>query len=200
MPEQLPKLIATAFRPDQLVAVSDASAIFLGRSNAGKSSLINALLKKRLAMTAKAPGKTRSINYYRYLPHLVLIDLPGFGYARVSHGERDAWRDLTFAFFEALPNRVVAFLLLDANRDLEETEWELIAALHSRGIELRILLTKADRLRQSERNSAQRRLQDSLATAGLQIPLTWTFISAKTGEGVDLLRRLLYRYAQNEEA
>src|SRR5262245_55367999 len=124
MAEQLPQLLATAYLPDQLLEVSDAAAIFLGRSNAGKSSLVNALLKKRLAQTAKAPGKTRSINYYQYLPKLKLIDLPGFGYARVSHGERDAWRDLTFAFFENLPTRVLAFLLLDAHRDLEETEWE----------------------------------------------------------------------------
>ncbi len=195
----LPKLIATAYLPDQLPGIQELCAMFLGRSNVGKSSLINAVCKKTLAKTAKAPGKTRSVNYYAYLPELVLVDLPGFGFAKVSREEQAHWSELVRAFFEKISSRCLAFLLLDSKRDLEETELDLLRALSERRIACRLLLTKSDRLKQAERNERARRLQEVAARNHWEFPLTWTFISAKTGEGVDLLRRLLYRYAKSKE-
>jgi GTP-binding protein len=192
----IPQLIATAYLPDQLLDLKAPAVLMVGRSNVGKSSLINALCDKPLARTAKAPGKTRSVNYYQLPSGLILADLPGYGYARVSRANREAWKELLYEFFETCPGGTHALLLVDARRELAEEEHMLLAAFAERGIACRILLTKADRLGRAERAARERRLRADLEGEEEGIPLTCGFVSAKTGEGVDALRRQLLRYGQ----
>lgn len=191
-------LIATAYREDQLLSLQEASVLFVGRSNAGKSSLLNSLAKTGLARIAKSPGKTRSVNYYRFSPGIVLVDLPGYGYARLSREEKASWQELLFAFFETTGPKTQALLLMDGKRALEEEELDLLGAFSDRGIPCRVLFTKADRLNQAERSLCIKRFGERTASYR-GIPLTYGFVSAKTGEGVDALRRTMLKYAQETD-
>lgn len=166
------------------------AVILMGRSNAGKSSLLNALTRSKIARVAKSPGKTRSINYFRYGRHLILVDLPGFGYARRSKSEREAWSKLVEAFFDKAPPGLMGLLLVDAQRDLGKEETDLIEAFQERSYPVEILLTKADRLNQSERIRRQTLLRK-------QNLLTLGFVSVKTGEGLDSIRKRLLRYEKD---
>ncbi|MFO1463870.1 MAG: ribosome biogenesis GTP-binding protein YihA/YsxC [bacterium] len=190
------KILATSYLPDQLPPMRGAMAVFLGRSNAGKSSLLNEIFKKDLARVSKSPGKTRSVNFYQWGSNLTLIDVPGYGFARRSQTEREAWRTLMERFFDELPPGAFALLLLDSKRELQSEELDLIDALRERGLELELLLTKADRLNQGQREALRRAVEAGPVVAGQGIPLTWRFVSAKTGEGIDALRRRLFDYAK----
>jgi ribosome biogenesis GTP-binding protein YsxC/EngB len=191
-----PQLVATAYRPDQLIFPPGPKVLFLGRSNAGKSSLLNHLLKTSQARVSKQPGKTRSINYYRWGPRLILIDLPGFGYARRSHSERSLWEPLVRDFFDGALSGAMAFILMDSRRRLEDEEAELIASLHERNIEVRLLMTKWDRGNQSDREHALRRLESDIVGRSLENLLTCGIVSVKTGEGIEALRRIIVQYGQ----
>lgn len=182
------ELTTTSYLPEQVPALRGPIAFFLGRSNVGKSSLLNALLKRSLARVSKSPGKTRSVNLYQWGPNLTLVDVPGYGFAIRSREERDSWRALMAAFFEKIPDDSLGMLLMDSKRDLEEEELILLDSLAERGIVVELLLTKIDRLGQAEREKRRRAFHE--------IPLTWSFVSAKTGEGLEALRRRLLNYAK----
>lgn len=195
MPKRISiELLKTAYTPDQLMALKGPGVIFLGRSNAGKSSLINALMQSDLAKVSKTPGKTRSINYFRYGGHLILVDLPGFGYARRPKEERDDWAELVKAFFDGAPPNLLGYLLVDAQRDIETEENQLLESLWERAYPTEILLTKADRLNQSERHQREKQIQQYVRGKGRENFLTYRFVSVKNGEGIEDLRRALYRY------
>ena len=193
----IPQLLKTAYRADQLAEIKGPAVIFLGRSNAGKSSLINALTRTDLAKVSKTPGKTRSINYFKYGPHLLLVDLPGFGYARRSKEERKEWADLIRAFFDHAPPRLMGFLLVDCHRELDREEGDLLFAFHERSYPLEILLTKADRLKQAERNKKEKYIRHFVQKQGWENLLTYRFVSVKNGEGLDSLQRAIYQYEKN---
>ena len=190
------EIVATSYLPDQIPELRGATAVFLGRSNAGKSTLLNAIYKKDLARVSKSPGKTRSVNFFRWGRDLTLVDVPGYGFAQRSREERDAWRRLMAEFFDSLPDSALSFLLMDCKRELEVEEFGLIDALHERGVSCHLLLTKSDRLNQAQREERRRGLEGQFAVPGREIPLTWSFVSAKTGEGIDALRRRLLEYAK----
>jgi GTP-binding protein len=195
-PNPIPEIVATSYLPDQIPEMRGATALFLGRSNAGKSTLLNTIFKKELARVSKSPGKTRSVNFYRWGPRLTLVDVPGFGFAQRSREERDGWQRLMAGFFDRLPEFALSFLLMDCKRELEVEEFGLIEALHERGVSCHLLLTKCDHLNQAEREGRRRGLEAQFAVPGREIPLTWSFVSAKTGEGIDALRRRLLDYAK----
>ncbi len=190
------KILVTSYLPEQLPRKFGTCAVFLGRSNAGKSSLLNEIFKKALARVSKAPGKTRSVNFYQWGPKLHLVDVPGYGFARRGQEERDAWQKLMEGFFDRLGEGSLIFLLLDSKRELEAEDFALLEALRDRGMELELLLTKADRLNQGQREALRRGVEALDLGSELGIPLTWRFVSAKTGEGIDALRRRLLDYAK----
>lgn len=195
-PIPIPEIVATSYLPEQIPLIRGATAIFLGRSNAGKSTLLNAIFKKDLARVSKSPGKTRSVNFYRWGPKLSLVDVPGYGFAQRSREERDVWKELMASFFDRLPEDALAFLLLDSKREPEAEEFGLIDGLHERGVSTHLLLTKCDRLNQAGREARRRGLEAQFQVPGREIPLTWSFVSAKTGEGIEALRRRLLDYAK----
>jgi GTP-binding protein len=164
---------------------------FLGRSNTGKSSLLNRLVqRKRLAHTSGAPGKTRLVHWYRVerpKSELLLVDLPGYGYAKVSKGERRRWKGLVESYLEGRESLRAAVLLQDLRRDFSEDETLLLAWLAEREVPVILALTKVDKLKPMRRAQRVRELTACIELpAGRVIPT-----SAEQGIGIAELWRAL---------
>ena len=116
-----PEFLTSAYRPDQFVADKGAEVAFAGRSNVGKSSAINAITeRKNLARTSKTPGRTQLINFFVLAPGRRLVDLPGYGYARVPKSLRHHWRDLMDAYFTSRRSLSGLMLIMDVRRPLTD--------------------------------------------------------------------------------
>lgn len=180
------QLLLSVAAPSQFPADLGAEVAIAGRSNAGKSSAINAITGRRaLARTSKLPGRTRLLNFFELLPQARLIDLPGYGYAEGPRAHREDWARL----IEALaPRRSLKGLLLvvDARRGVQDSDEQLLAwaQLHERPVH--VLLSKADQLRRSEARQLLASAQTQLASrAAVQL------FSARDGTGIDEARARL---------
>jgi GTP-binding protein len=121
---------------------------FIGRSNVGKSSLINMLAeKKSMAKTSQQPGKTQLINHYRINGTWYLVDLPGYGYAKVSKTEREKWEKMIGDYLHNRPNLVCTFVLVDIRHSALAVDLEFMEQLGNAGIPFHIIFTKADKLK-----------------------------------------------------
>ncbi|MFW6090118.1 MAG: ribosome biogenesis GTP-binding protein YihA/YsxC [Gemmatimonadota bacterium] len=170
--------------PDRLPQIA-----FAGRSNCGKSSLINALVgRKKMARVSQTPGKTQEINFYLINDRFFLTDLPGYGFARAPDSERERWRRLIEAFLETSPDLAGIVVLVDARRGLLEQDEQLLGWLAELQIPTLLALTKIDKLNRSGRARAARELRDALGLPADQLVST----SSATGEGVDTLRDSLF--------
>lgn len=153
---------------------------FAGRSNVGKSSLINALVHRRkFARVSNTPGRTREINFFRVNDQFVLADLPGYGYARISKEKRAAWRPLIEGYLKGSNALRGVVQLLDARRTPSEDDLQMLEFLAHRGTPTLVIATKVDKLRKSER---EKRLTDLALEAGVDADQLIPF-SAETGEG-----------------
>lgn len=159
---------------------------FAGRSNVGKSSLLNALAGRRaLARTSGTPGKTREFNYYLVNGRLYFVDLPGFGYAKTSKQERARWARLIERYVtERDPLRLLVHLV-DSRRDPGEIDRSFIEFMRGQDAPYAIALTKCDKLSGNERAKAERGMREALAALGLEIPVFST--SSQTKRGVSAL-------------
>ncbi len=159
-----------------------AEIAIAGRSNVGKSSILNALAGvKGLARTSKTPGRTRCLNFFTVGDGLALCDLPGFGYARVPHDEARKIAAMMHDYIHGRSNLAAIAILIDCRRGPEQDELELAAMAAGRGIEVIPVATKVDKLRRSERAAALGRFE--------LMPGAPIFSSATSGEGIDELRR-----------
>ena len=164
---------------------------FAGRSNVGKSSLLNALIGRRaLARVSKSPGRTREIHFYDLGGRLMLVDLPGYGYAEAPRSERERWAALIGCYLESRGSLVRTCLLIDSRRGIGRADQPMMAMLDEFGISYQIVLTKTDKLGALERT----RILASVAAEGKprralhpEIHLT----SARTGRGIAALRAAL---------
>jgi GTP-binding protein len=152
------ELEATAYTPDQLLGDTPPQLAFAGRSNVGKSSLINALAgRNRLAKTSADPGKTRSINYYRVQPDgFFLVDLPGYGYAKCSKAEQKKWVALIERYFASANALRGLVLLLDCRLPPQQADLTMLSFASARNLRLIPLLTKADKCGQAEQKKRQK--------------------------------------------
>ena len=192
-------LLTTAFSRSQveeqlaLLETRQACQIALaGRSNVGKSSLINALANRRqLAKVSSTPGKTRSVNFYWVEPTgFALVDLPGYGYARCSQEEKNNWASLISFYLTNNPSLRALALLLDCRIPPQALDKELALFARERGIPLLPVLTKIDKCTQNERS--RRQLEWSRLLGGLR-PLT---VSAKEKRGIAELWSALDKIAE----
>jgi len=158
-----------------------------GRSNVGKSSLLNALLGRRgLARTSSTPGRTRQLNFFLVNEQLVIVDLPGYGFAVGSEAERRSWGPLVEGFLRERSTLRGVALLVDARRGLEADEEAILAFLAHVGLPAAVVATKIDKLRRGAAGSAlgalRRAVDDTTPVIGF---------SARTGEGKDELWRVV---------
>ena len=175
--------------PDQSPPGRYPQIAVAGRSNCGKSSLINALVgRKKMARVSQTPGKTQEINFYLVNERFFLADLPGYGFARAPEGARERWRRLIEAFLESSSDLAGIVVLIDARRGLLDQDEQLLAWLAELQIPTLLALTKIDKLNRSGRTRAARDLREALGLPADQLVST----SSVTGEGVDTLRQSLF--------
>jgi GTP-binding protein len=169
---------------------------FAGRSNVGKSSLINALTNRAaLARVSRTPGRTRQINLFRLRDSLMLADLPGYGFARVSKAEAQSWNALITAYLRQRKNLRRVFLLLDARRGVMDSDREVMGLLDSAAAAFQLVLTKADTLKPAELEKVRGQVASEAQThpAALQSIVA---SSAKEGLGIGALRLALAELAE----
>ncbi len=172
----------------QLIASTLPEIAFSGRSNVGKSSLINKLLnRKSLARTSATPGKTATINFYK-LDTMRLVDLPGYGYAKLSNAEKLRFSQTIEHYFDDDRDLRLVLQLIDMRHPPTANDFQMLDYLVQCEIPFVIVLTKADKLNKTEREKRLEALKEELANfEGVQcIPF-----SAVNGEGVDTLRAIL---------
>jgi len=179
----------SAARPEDFPRDGFPEIAFMGRSNVGKSSLLNRLLGTHgLARTSKTPGRTRAINFFRVNDRLYFVDLPGYGYARVPEPMRRQWKGLVEAYLEDPGRLDLAIQLVDARHDPTDLDLELTGWLRSRGLAHRVVFTKADKLSGNQRARALERGARALGLPPGDRPL---FVSAVTGDGLPALWRAI---------
>ncbi len=178
------EFIKSALRPSDFPRESLPEIAFAGRSNVGKSSLINTLVKHRnLARTSGAPGKTRSIVFFKINNSFFFVDLPGYGYARVSRGLRETWGPLVEGYFKVRKSLRAVVVILDIRRNPSSGDRDLLDWLESLKIPALIVLTKADKLTRNQREKQQKVIRESLGVEKEGLVL----FSGLTGEGRDEL-------------
>jgi len=154
--------VASSAKPDQFPSDGLPEIAFLGRSNVGKSSLINALTgRKGLAFTSNTPGRTQTINFYRINDAAYFVDLPGYGYARAPKELTRQWQGLTESYLLNRPTLELSFLILDARRGWMDLDLELRQWLEFHNRRYQVIVTKTDKLKtQSEQRQGLARIRN----------------------------------------
>lgn len=179
---------AAAGISSQLPASTLPEVAFSGRSNVGKSSLINRILnRKALARTSATPGKTATINFYR-LDELRMVDLPGYGYAKVSDSERRRWSELIEGYFDDDRDLRLVVQLWDMRHDPSKDDYQMLEYMLEREIPFIIVLTKSDKLNKAERG---KRLAAFDAILEDLEGVTVIPFSATNGEGAEQVRSII---------
>lgn len=161
---------------------------FVGRSNVGKSSLINALTGRgSLARTSNTPGATKQINFFRLGNACNLVDLPGYGYARISKDAAEQWRGLIFDYLRGRPTLRRVLLLIDARRGAMEADHEAMKQLDQAAVSYVVVLTKIDTLSAAEREEAVQQCRTALRGHVAAYPDILS-TSSETGQGLDMLK------------
>jgi len=174
------EFVTSAVGPKQFPADRRPQIAFAGRSNVGKSSLINALLnRKSLVKTSATPGKTQLVNFFLINNEFYCVDLPGYGYARAPRSVVDAWAPMIEGYLRDSPQIRVVVVLLDIRREPDARDERLVAWLAHYGVPAFYVLTKADKMKRNEAARAQRAIAKAL---GLDASPLLT--SVKTGQGI----------------
>ena len=169
----------------QLPKPTTPEVSFVGRSNVGKSSLLNRLLgRKQLARVSSVPGKTANINFFD-VDGVKFVDLPGYGYAKVSHTEKQRWADLIGGYFEQERSFNLVISLVDIRHEAQKLDLQMVDFLTEAELPFVAALTKADKITRNKQSQAAAALRSSFGLAQEQIIIT----SSETGLGIDELRR-----------
>lgn len=184
------KFILSANAPQQFLPDDGREVAVAGRSNAGKSSAINVIVNRRqFARTSKTPGRTQLLNFFSLREDDRLVDLPGYGYARVPDKQRQHWGRLLQAYFEERNCLSGLILVVDVRRLLSDFDRQMLGLAQSVRLPAHVLLTKADKLKRGQASSALLQVQKELnGQAGVQL------FSALKRQGVDEARQVLENF------
>lgn len=172
---------------EQLPQSKAPEVSFVGRSNVGKSSLINKLFnRKSLAKVSGKPGKTANINFFE-ADGIHFVDLPGYGFAQRSQAEKQRWADLIDAYFTSERSHNLVIALVDIRLEAQALDLQMIDYLKGAGLPFIIALTKADKLSRQKQQAQLRKLADSFGVDEMACVIT----SAQTGLGIDTLKRFI---------
>jgi len=181
------EFIKSAVRPEQYPKTGLPEIAFAGRSNVGKSSLINALVgRRKLAQTSATPGKTRLVNFFSVNGRLCFVDLPGYGFARVSRAEKESWGPMVETYLRDSVQLRLVISILDVRHDPTSQDRDLIEWLRHYGRRHVIVLTKSDKLSRGESMKRRRQIASLLGLEGAEAPVLF---SARTGDGKDEIWR-----------
>ena len=188
------KLYRTVYKSEDLPQTPYNEVAFVGRSNVGKSSLLNTLVNNfKLAKVSSEPGKTRSVNFYLVNDRFFLVDLPGYGFAKVPLEEQKRWRELIEGYLKERDRLKGVFLLVDSRvgpteKDVQMKEW-----LDFYGIPYVVVATKVDKLKKRERAKLEERIREAFNDPSVKvIPF-----SSKTREGRDVLLREIRNFVES---
>lgn len=169
---------------------------FAGRSNVGKSSLINGLTgRKNLARASNTPGRTQELNYFNLGDVIYMVDMPGYGYAKVSKEKVSDWTQLIFSYLRGRPTLRCVFILIDSRHGLKESDFELMKMLDGAAVNYRIVLTKSDKVKTQDLDKVMRNIEGVLAKHPAAYPQVLPTSSEK-GYGMPELRAVLARFGQ----
>ena len=158
----------------------------VGRSNVGKSSLINAILKRKaVARVSQTPGKTQAVQFYLVNERFHIVDLPGYGYAKVSKEVKRSWGELVRSYLDGADALRLIFLLLDARRAPSEDDRQMHEWTRAAGIDERVVLTKSDKLSNNQLSRSKAAIASELAVGAGDL----IACSAVTNQGIESLRR-----------
>lgn len=179
---------------DQLPESTTPEVAFAGRSNVGKSSLINKLVRRKaLARTSSQPGKTANINFYE-ADGIRLVDLPGYGYAKVSGQERQRWADLIAGYFDQNRSFNLVCALVDIRLDAQKLDVEMLSFLKDQDLPFIVCLTKADKLSRAKADQQASRLARAFGIPRSAMVIT----SAEKGTGIDELKKRIEAACEEE--
>ena len=164
---------------------------FIGRSNVGKSSLINAITNSKIAIVSKTPGRTKQLNFFQIKDKLTIVDMPGYGYAKASRNEVENRNNLIFNYLLSRRNLERVFLLIDSRHSLKENDEEMMNILDSRGILYQIILTKIDEIKPTELQVKVENMNDTFK----KHPALFNevlFASSKENLGISQIRETIF--------
>ena len=189
-----------AASPDGLPPVGAPEIAFAGRSNVGKSSLINALTGRgSLARTSRTPGRTQELIFFDLGGKARLVDMPGYGYAAVAKAKSASWGELARDYLRGRPSLVRVFVLVDGRHGLKESDHETMRALDAAAVSYAVVLTKGDEVKPSERSARIAATLEGLREHVAAYPDA-LLTSARTGEGVGDLRAHIARLLAERRA
>lgn len=178
---------------DQLPETGNPEIAFAGRSNVGKSSLINALTgRKSLARTSNTPGRTQQLNFFDLGGRLTMVDMPGYGYAKVSKKQKQEWDALIFSYLAGRPTLRCVFVLIDSRHGLKDVDREIIEMLDRAAVSYRLVLTKSDKAKEIEKIAEAVLAEIKTHTAAFPEVLA---TSAEKKTGIEELREVIASYA-----
>jgi GTP-binding protein len=181
------RFLASAGSPAAFGDDSGREVAIAGRSNSGKSSALNAIVRKGgLARAGATPGRTQAVNLFELEPGRRIVDLPGYGHARVPPAVREAWARLMDAYFDGRASLAGLFVVVDARRGVQASDQAMLAYAAARELPSHVLLSKSDKLGRADARRALADAREALgARAGVQL------FSAESGEGVDAAQQAL---------
>ena len=194
------QFVAAAGSLSALPAMRGIEIAFAGRSNVGKSSLVNALTgRKSLARMSRTPGRTQELIFFSGPANLVFVDMPGYGYAAAAKSKVKAWAALSQAFLIGRATLARVYLLVDARHGLKPNDEEVLAALDQAAVNYQIVLTKADQVPEADLSARHAATQAALAKHPAAFPDVLT-TSAHTGAGIPELRSAVARLLEERRA
>lgn len=182
-PIQKAEIIISAVEEEQYPELNLPEVAIAGRSNVGKSSLINKLLnRKKLARTSSKPGRTRTINFYNIEDEMIFVDVPGYGFAKVSKGELEKWGQMMEHYFTTREELVTTILIVDFRHKPTAQDVQMYEYLKYHNLPVLVVATKADKVKRGVHNRHMNQVVNTLQIAEEDLVVAF---SAVTGEGLD---------------